>query len=73
MRGGTAWSTMVTALLWTLVGVFVLDVAFQFGVLERTVLILIGAGVVAWAERRVASSSAAIGIRWVICLGCGRS
>lgn len=52
VRGGTAWSTMVTATLWTLVAVFVLDVAFQFGVPERIVLILIGAGVVAWAGHR---------------------
>ncbi len=52
VRGGTAWSTMVTAALWTLVGVFVLDVTFQFGIPERVVLILIGAGVVAWAGHR---------------------
>lgn len=52
VRGGTAWSTMVTAALWTLIGVFVLDVAFQFGIPERVVLILIGAGVVAWAGHR---------------------
>ena len=41
VRGGTAWSTMVTAALWTLVAVFILDVAFQFGIPERVVLILI--------------------------------
>jgi hypothetical protein len=52
VRGGTAWSTMLTAALWTLVGVFVLDVAFQFGIPERIVLILIGAGIVAWAGHR---------------------
>ncbi len=52
VRGGTAWSTMVTAALWTLVAVFIFDVAFQFGIPERVVLILIGAGVVAWAGHR---------------------
>jgi hypothetical protein len=52
VRCSTAWSTMVTAALWTLVAVFVLDVAFQFGIPERVVLILIGAGVVAWAGHR---------------------
>ena len=52
MRGGTAWSTMVTAALWTLIGIFLLDVIFQFGIPERVVLLLIGAGIVAWAGHR---------------------
>jgi hypothetical protein len=52
VRSGTAWSTMVTAALWTLVAVFIFDVAFQFGIPERVVLILIGAGIVAWAGHR---------------------
>ena len=52
VRGGTAWSTMVTAALWTLVGIFIFDVIFQFGIPERLVLMLIGAGIVAWAGHR---------------------
>ena len=43
---------MVTAVLWTLVAVFIFDVVFQFGIPERVVLILIGAGIVAWAGHR---------------------
>jgi hypothetical protein len=52
VRGGTAWSTMVTAALWTLIGIFIFDVLFQFGTPERLVLMLVGAGIVAWAGHR---------------------
>lgn len=49
VRQGTAWSTFVTALLWALIGVFILDVIFEFGIPERIVLLLVAAGAVAWA------------------------
>lgn len=52
VRGGTAWSTMLTAALWTLLSIFALDVIFQFGIPERVVLLLIGGGIVAWAGYR---------------------
>jgi hypothetical protein len=49
VRSATAWSSLVTAVLWALAGVFVLDVLFELELLPRLVVLLLAAGAVVWA------------------------
>ncbi len=52
VRSATAWSSLVTAVLWALAGVFVLDVLFELDVVPRLVVLLLAAGAVVWAFYR---------------------
>lgn len=49
VRAATAWSSFVTAVLWALAGVLVLDLVFELAILPRLVVMLLAAGGVAWA------------------------
>ena len=49
VRQATAWSSLLTAALWALVVVFVLDLAFSLEAPQRLVVMLLAAGLVAWA------------------------
>ncbi|MCI0358710.1 MAG: hypothetical protein L0211_09535 [Planctomycetaceae bacterium] len=49
VRSATAWSSLVTAVLWALAGVLVLDVLFELELLPRLVVLLLAAGAVMWA------------------------
>lgn len=49
VRSATAWSSLVTAVLWALAGVFLLDVLFELEVVPRLVVLLLAAGAVVWA------------------------
>jgi hypothetical protein len=49
VRAATAWSSFVTAVLWALAGVLVLDLVFELAILPRLVAMLLGAAAVAWA------------------------
>ena len=49
VRSATAWSSLVTAVLWALAGVFVLDWLFELEVMPRLVAMLLAAGAAVWA------------------------
>lgn len=49
VRSATAWSSLVTAVLWALAGVLALDVLFELELLPRLVVLLIAACAVVWA------------------------
>jgi hypothetical protein len=49
VRSATAWSSLVTAVLWALAGVLALDVLFELELLPRLVVLLLAAGAVVWA------------------------
>jgi hypothetical protein len=52
VRGTTAWSSLGTALLWALAGIFLLDVVFELEVPQRVVVIALAIGAVARAGWR---------------------
>jgi hypothetical protein len=52
VRAATAWSSFVTAVLWALAGLLVLDLVFELAILPRLVVMLLAAGGVAWAFLR---------------------
>ena len=52
VRWATAWSSLATAVLWSLAGVFVLDWLFALELVPRLVMILLAAAVAAWAYQR---------------------
>ncbi len=52
VRSATAWSSLVTAVLWALAGVFVLDVLFELEIVPRLVVLLLAAGAAIWAFYR---------------------
>jgi hypothetical protein len=52
VRSATAWSSLVTAVLWALAGVFVLDLLFELEIVPRLVVLVLAAGGVVWAYRR---------------------
>ena len=54
MRQAAAWSAVAIAVLWTLAILFVLDVRFEFGRIERAILLVAAIGLVVWAARRFA-------------------
>jgi hypothetical protein len=49
VRAATAWSSFVTAVLWALAGVLILDLVFELAILPRSVVMLLAAAAVAWA------------------------
>jgi hypothetical protein len=49
VRAATAWSSLVTAALWALAGVFLLDFLFELQLAPRLVVMLLAAAAVAWA------------------------
>lgn len=49
MRAATAWSSLVTAVLWGLAGVFLLDFLFELQLAPRLVVVLLAAAAVVWA------------------------
>jgi hypothetical protein len=55
VRTATAWSSLVTAVLWALAGVLLFDVLFELEVVPRLVVLLLAAGAVAWAFVRYTS------------------
>ena len=61
VRQATAFSAPLTAVLWTLVAVFVVDVVFEMDVVQRLIVMLIGAGALVWAYARY--STPLLGIR----------
>ena len=52
VRGATAYSALLTAILWSLAGIFLLDLLFELEILPRLVVLLIAAGAIAWAAYR---------------------
>lgn len=52
VRHAAAWSAASIALLWTLALLFAIDVRFEFGILERMILLALALAVVLWAARR---------------------
>jgi hypothetical protein len=52
VRGATAWSSLATALLWALAGIFLLDLLFELEVPQRVVVICLAAAGVIWAGWR---------------------
>ncbi|MDX1946365.1 MAG: hypothetical protein SFU86_13270 [Pirellulaceae bacterium] len=52
VRSATAWSSLATALLWALVGIFVLDLLFELAVPQRVIVILLALAAVVWAGWR---------------------
>jgi hypothetical protein len=54
VRQAAAWSAVAIAVWWSLAILFVLDVRFEFGRIERGILLVAAIGLVAWAARRFA-------------------
>ncbi|HUE73664.1 MAG TPA: hypothetical protein VMP01_22490 [Pirellulaceae bacterium] len=54
VRQAAAWSAVAIAVLWSLAILFVLDVKFEFGRFERSILLVAAIGLVIWAARRFA-------------------
>lgn len=53
-RWQLAWSALVTAVLWSLAVIFVLDVGFALSVAQRIALMALGLLAIVWASRRYA-------------------
>lgn len=54
VRGAAAWSAVAIAVLWALAILFALDLRFEFGRIERAILLIAAVGLVAWAARKFA-------------------
>ena len=54
VRQAVAWSAVAIAVLWALALLFALDVRFEFGRIERAILLVAAIGLVIWAARRFA-------------------
>ncbi|HZN36334.1 MAG TPA: hypothetical protein VFB80_21040 [Pirellulaceae bacterium] len=54
VRQAAAWSAVAIAALWSLAILFALDVRFEFGRVERAILLVAAIGLVVWAARRFA-------------------
>ena len=52
VRAATAWSSFVTAVLWALAGVLVLDLVFELDIVPRLVVIGLAAAAALWALAR---------------------
>ena len=54
MRQAAAWSAVAIAILWSLAILFALDVSFEFGRIERAILLVASLALAVWAARRFA-------------------
>src|SRR5688500_4165152 len=52
VRLATAWSSLATAVLWSLAAVLMLDLVFELETAPRLVVLLIAAGAAVWAFLR---------------------
>ena len=52
VRNGSAWSVFICALLWVLMGAFVIDVMLHMGKFERTVVLIFFIAIAIWSFRK---------------------